>query len=44
MEAKFTLFQMLLSGREVVDIYQNSNSPQQAEGESFSKQKGGGYM
>ena len=44
MKAKFTLFKMLVSGREVVDIYQNSNSPQQAEGESFSRQKRGGYM
>lgn len=44
MKAKFTLFQMLVSGREVVDIYQKSNSPQQAAGETFSRQKGGSYM
>ena len=44
MKAKVTLFQMLVSGREVVDIYQKSNSPQQVAGETFSRQKGGGYM
>ena len=35
MKAKFTLFKMLVSGREVVDIYLKSNSPQQAEHEKM---------